>query len=138
MRISFPELIEEGEFSLVFSSDRGIYGLICDEEHTIARYYVYWTQGQPSVGVTFDLIIGQVGPFDPQENCQAVSLLHHGLSSPSFIDAASRPFAKRQALHCNFPPIPSLPDDLAINGYNIVDFVLKHDSRLANCFGNRA
>jgi hypothetical protein len=136
MKISFPELIEEGEFSLESPSDRGVYGLICDEQQNLARYFVYWTEDQPSAGVTFDLIIGQVGPFDPQVNRQAVSLVHYGIGGPTFIDATSRPFAKRQALHCKFPSVQSNESDLAINALNIVAFVLKHDTRLGNCFGN--
>lgn len=134
MPISFAELEEEGEFSLEDNS-RGIYGLIATENETLARYFVYWTPGLASLGVTFDLIIGRVHPLEPPSGRVAVSLVHYGLGGPSLIDAKSRPFAKRQALHCSFP---EANEDLAVSSFRVVDFILKNDSRLAQCFENRA
>ena len=137
MVISFAELEEEGEFSLE-DATKGIYGLISTELETLAKYFVFWDPSQPSVGVTFDLIIGHVHPLEAWGDRVAVSLVHRGLNGPSFIDAKSRPFAKRQALNCLFPTVDSHADDIAATAFNIVNFVLKHDSRLINCFARRA
>jgi len=135
MIIAFAKLEEEGEFALEDNS-KGVYGIISNDQETLARYFVYWSPGTPKAGVIFDLIIGNVHPFEQKINRRAVSLIHYGLDSPSFIDAKSRPFAKRQAWLCSFPEVNDYSDDLAISSFNIVDFVLKHDTRLANCFGN--
>jgi hypothetical protein len=137
MIISFADLEEEGEFSLEDNS-KGIYGLVSSDQEILARYFVYWCPGAPKEGVVFNLIIGNVHSLEKKVNRQAVSLIHYGLNGPSFIDAKSRPFAKRQALHCSFPDINDHSNDLAISSFNIVDFVLKNDSRLAGCFGARA
>lgn len=101
-------------------ADRGIYGWIHDDERTIARYYVYWTEGAPGSGVIFDLVVGDASPLGPQSGRQAFSLIHHGLRFPGFLDARTRPFAKRQALHCTFPAVDAA-DDMAINAINLVD-----------------
>jgi len=135
MIISFAKLEEEGEFALEDNS-KGVYGLISNDQETLARYFAYWNPGVPKAGVIFDLIIGNVHPFEQKANRRAVSLIHYGLGSPSFIDAKSRPFAKRQALLCSFPEINDYSDDLAISSFNIIDFALKYDTRLDGCFGS--
>ena len=138
MRISFPELTENGEATRTSAGEHFIYGLISDQERTVARYIVSWSLNHPSEELLFDIIFGQLSELKPGEICNAVSLRHNGLGSPSFLNAASRPFAKLQALHCKFPQDLGGVDDVSANSFDTVDFILKHDSRIPESFAERA
>ena len=138
MRISFPQLIEDGESSYSDTGEHAIHGLICDQVRTIARYSVLWPQHQPTERLIFDIVFGQLRELKPGEVCNAVSLSHDGTGSYSFLNAASRPFAKMRARLCSFPQNLGGEDDISINSFDTVSFILRNDSRIPEFFQERA
>lgn len=135
MKLSYPELIEDGEWFETFDGEHTIFGHICDDERTIARYFASWSHNFPAQKIVFDIVFGQLASGQTPD---AVSLVRYALSDPSFQDATSRPFAKTLALYCNFPTPTRASDDLAVNSLITVNFILKHDTRLLGCFASRA
>lgn len=141
VNISLPDVLEDDEFfhlppcSCCGMSTHGISGWIQDEAVTIGRYFVYWTEGRPSHGFEVDLIIG---PPDSPGQCNAVSVHFHAADGITFIDASTRPFARRQALYCHIPVFYMLPDDVVINAAKLTEFILRHDSRVRGIGGSNS
>lgn len=136
LRIVEDEWIEQSACTCCGFVTLCVSGWVSDHEHDVAQYFASWTDKRYH-NVIFDIIYGPNGPNDPPSKRTAVSLSYsQGTWDSMFIDATSRPFAKRRAKYCVFPPFSSIPEELVIDSFRLVDFIISHDARLSGISRN--
>ena len=144
MPISFPTLLEYDQFELPECECCGrlrrlATGVIHDQGGDLLTYEAIWTEGDNRHNGEFNLVFGAFGGNSlPSERVAVAISYNFIMRSASFLDARSRAFAQKLALHSQFPDYLNLPEELAHNSVEAVDFILGHDSRLSGLYESEA
>jgi hypothetical protein len=112
---------------------RRVWGYVCQDDETVAAYFVEWTPGHQDRAANFDLIIGTWGPGASASDRAAVALeFRHVPTGPAFmvIDAAERPAGVSSLVGEALKREQVIRQPIATTAFALCDCVYAQDGRI--------